>query len=638
MIQLQAASLQVGTKILFQNANLALHAGWHVGIVGQNGAGKSSLFELLLGHLGVESGQCSLPKDWRIAHMSQELPNVDKTALEFVLDGDQELRLLQEEITLCIQNNSDARLAQLHMKLENIDGYRAQSRAAKILDGLGFLPAQLNLPLTTFSGGWRVRLNLAHTLMCRSDLLLLDEPTNHLDLDAILWFEQWLKNYPGTLLLISHDREFLDQTIEHIIHFDQQQLIYYRGNYSAFELARAERLAQQQSQYEKQQQEIAHIQSFITRFKAKASKAKQAQSRVKSLERLERIAQAHVESPFSFRFFSPDKLSDPLFKLTKGELGYADKTLLKNVELQLKPGDRIGILGPNGAGKSTLIKTIANALPLIKGERWYAPACKIGYFAQHQLEQLDLEATPLQLMIRQAPQSSELTLRNYLGSFGFQGNDTGKKIALFSGGEKSRLGLALLIWQKPNLLLLDEPTNHLDLEMRHALTMALQDFEGAVVLISHDRHLLRCTTDNLYLVTAGSVSPFDGSLEHYSEWLADYRQQQSSVTDSIQNPDDVASRNKKEDRKKAAQQRQQHKPLRDQLKKLEITLEKLSMEKNQLENQLTDTTLYEEANKEKLKRLLMQQENARKQLEENEMLWLQLSEELDVLQNGSEDS
>lgn len=637
MIQLQAASLQAGTKILFQNANLALHAGWHVGIVGQNGAGKSSLFSLLLGHLSVESGQCSLPKDWRIAHMSQELPNSDKTALEFVLDGDQELRLLQEEISLCIHNNSDARLAQLHMRLENIDGYRAKSRAAKILDGLGFLPTQFDLPLTTFSGGWRVRLNLAHTLMCRSDLLLLDEPTNHLDLDAILWFEQWLKNYPGTLLLISHDREFLDQTIEHIIHFDQQQLIYYRGNYSAFELARAERLAQQQSQYEKQQQEIAHIQSFITRFKAKASKAKQAQSRVKSLERLERIAQAHVESPFSFRFFSPDKLSDPLFKLKKGELGYADKPLLKNVELQIKPSDRVGILGPNGAGKSTLIKTIANTLPLIKGERWYAPACKVGYFAQHQLEQLDLNATPLQLMIRQAPQSSELTLRNYLGSFGFQGKETEKKIALFSGGEKSRLGLALLIWQKPNLLLLDEPTNHLDLEMRHALTMALQDFEGAVVLISHDRHLLRCTTDNLYLVTAGEVKPFDGSLENYSEWLADYRQQQSLDTRTEQNFNEITSRNKKEDRKKAAQQRQQHKPLRDQLKKLEITLEKLSTEKKQLENQLADIALYEEANKEKLKRLLMEQENARKQLEENEMRWLQLSEELDILQRSSED-
>ncbi|MBL4607368.1 MAG: ATP-binding cassette domain-containing protein, partial [Pseudomonadales bacterium] len=528
MIQLQSATLQRGSKTLFKNADIALHHGWHVGIIGQNGSGKSSLFELFRGNFSVESGECYLPKDWRIAHMSQELSAQETPALEFVINGDHELRKIQANIAECEKQNDETELAKLLLDLENIDGYRAESRAAKILDGLGFSQQELEQPVSAFSGGWRVRLNLAQTLMCRSDLLLLDEPTNHLDLDAILWFEQWLKNYDGTLLLISHDREFLDQTIGHILHLDQQQITYYRGNYSAFEVASTERLAQQQSMYNKQQAEIAHIQSFIDRFKAKASKAKQAQGRIKALERLEKIAPAHIGSPFTFHFKKPDKLSDPLLKLEEGCLGYNKTPLIKNVSLQLKPGDRIGILGPNGAGKSTLIKTLAGEIPLISGETWHSAACKIGYFAQHQLEHLDLEASPLQLMTRMAPSTPEPSLRSYLGSFGFHGEDVEKMVSLFSGGEKSRLGLALMIWQKPNVLLLDEPTNHLDLEMRHALTMALQDFDGAVVLISHDRHLINCATDSLFLAADGEINPFDGGLEEYGEWLSSHRKQLSN--------------------------------------------------------------------------------------------------------------
>jgi ATP-binding cassette subfamily F protein 3 len=637
MIQLQSATLQRGNKILFENASIALHHGWHVGIIGQNGAGKSSLFELLKGQFSVESGECKLPKDWRIAHMSQELSAQATPALEFVINGDTELRKIQADIAESELRNDETGLARLHIQLENIDGYRAESRAAKILHGLGFSQQQLSHPVSAFSGGWRVRLNLAQTLMCRSDLLLLDEPTNHLDLDAILWFEQWLKSYEGTLLLISHDREFLDQTIAHIIHLDQQQLTYYRGNYSAFEVARSERLSQQQSLYNKQQAEIAHIQSFIDRFKAKASKAKQAQGRIKALERLEKIAPAHIGSPFSFEFKQPDKLSDPLLKLEDGCLGYQQTTLIKNVNLQLKPGDRIGILGPNGAGKSTLIKTLAGDLPLISGETWQAAACKIGYFAQHQLEQLDLEASPLQLMTRLAPRTAELSLRNYLGSFGFHGDEVDKTASLFSGGEKSRLGLALMIWQKPNVLLLDEPTNHLDLEMRHALTMALQDFEGAVVLISHDRHLIKCATDVLFLAAEGEIKPFDGSLEQYSEWLSEHRKQianNEGEQDSKENQS--LTRNKKDDRKKAAERRQRLKPLRDQQKKAELAMERLTSEKDKLDKLLADNQLYEEKFKEKLIDLLAQQSTTQKQLEQAELDWMDASEQLDSLEQSED--
>ena len=628
MIQLQSASLHRGTKILFQNVDLTIHHGWHVGIVGHNGTGKSSLFSLIQGQITVDSGHYSIPRDLRIAHMSQELDALPTPALEYVIDGDHELRQIQSEIEQCERKQDQSRLAQLHTQLDNIDGYRAESRAAKILDGLGFSQEQLSHPVAQFSGGWRVRLNLAHTLMCRSDLLLLDEPTNHLDLDAILWFEQWLKTYQGTLLLISHDREFLDETIEHIVHLEQQQIFQYRGNYSAFEITRTERQAQQQASYEKQQIEIAHIQSFITRFKAKASKAKQAQGRIKALDRLEKIAPAYAESPFHFEFKKPEKIPDPLFKLIDADLGYKD-ALLKNVNIQLKPGSRIGILGPNGAGKSTLIKTIADTLPLISGETWFAAHCKIGYFAQHQLEHLDLESNPLQLLTRQAPRTSEAELRAYLGSFGFQGDDIKKQVALFSGGEKSRLGLALLIWEKPNLLLLDEPTNHLDLEMRHALTMALQGFEGAMILVSHDRHLLRCTTEELYLTADGKVSPFDGTLEEYSIWLSQHRQQQGSSKELSATPSSAA--NKKDERRKTAQQREQLKPLRNRLKKLETQLEQLSRQTANYEAQLSDNSLYEETNKAKLKTLLHDQEQARKQLEQIESEWMQVSEELEAL-------
>lgn len=643
MIQLQAISLRRGGHQLLNNSNLTIHPGWHMAIVGNNGCGKSSLFALLTQQLSQDEGEFNIPGTWVIAHMEQEVTALSRPAIEYVLDGDKALRKIQTELAEIelshqqgtMTKHASEKLAHLHHEMELAEGYTAKARAGKMLSGLGFAPADLIRPVSDFSGGWRMRLNLAHTLMCRSDLLLLDEPTNHLDLDALLWLEKWLKTYPGTLVLISHDREFLDATVGHIVHIENSTLNYYRGNYSAFEVQRTEQMAQQQSAYEKQQREIAHIQSFITRFKAKASKARQAQSRVKALEKLETIAAAHIDSPFNFSFRSPEKLPNPLLKLSKATLGYDSNPILSKVNLTLEPGSRLGILGPNGAGKSTLIKSLAQKIALLQGECQSSPHLKSGYFAQHQLEHLDINASALQHLARIAEKETETTLRTFLGSFGFHNDKVTETITNFSGGEKARLALALIVWQKPNLLLLDEPTNHLDIDMRHALAMALQSFEGAVILVSHDRHLIRCATEELCLVAEGKVQTFSGSLDDYEKWLMDFRKQQDQPsTDKPQSTDaETSKNNRKEERKNSAEQRKLLRPIAIKLQKLETNMEQLSSQQTKLNAQLADSRIYDNENKAELRNLLQTQTELKQAFDACEHEWMILSEELESLES-----
>lgn len=621
MIKLSQLSLRRGPRLLFENTNLLLHPGQRVGLTGANGTGKSSLFAMIRGQLHADQGDLSFPSAWVIAHVAQETPAVDTPALDYVLQGDAELsRLLTALVDAETKDDGHAQ-TQLHDSLALIDGYTGRSRAAKLLHGLGFSPEQQYQPVRSFSGGWRMRLNLAQALMCRSDLLLLDEPTNHLDLEAVYWLEEWLRQYPGTLLVISHDREFLDRVVNQIAHIEQQAIKLYSGNYSDFEQARAEHLANQQAAHVKQQREIAHIRSFVTRFKAKATKAKQAQSRVKALERMEKIAPAHVDSPFHFRFFEPRRLATPILSLDKASVGYGDTPLLENIKLSLNAGDRIALLGPNGAGKSTLIKLIAGALTPLAGKRREGKEIEIGYFAQHQLEQLRPEDSPLQHIQRLDREANEQELRNFLGGFGFHGDNALQKVAPFSGGEKARLVLALLVYQRPALLLLDEPTNHLDLEMRLALTMALQEFEGALVVVSHDRYFLRNVSDELWLVAEGKADVFNGDLE-------DYR----LLRLTKDNGDDDKSAGistKKADRQAAAQHRQKLQPLRKQQQAAEKVMDKLHQQLQELETALADTTLYEASNKDRLKDLIQQQGELKAQLEQTELDWLDASEQLE---------
>jgi len=626
MLKFTQLSLRRGPRELLQDVNLTIHHGQRVGITGSNGVGKSSLFALILGSLHADAGDVFLPKNLITAHVAQETPALDTTAIEYVLDGDAQLRQLEKEIKEAEENEQGEALAHLYSEMEAIDGYTANSRAATLLNGLGFSTEQETAAVKQFSGGWRMRLNLAQALMCRSDILLLDEPTNHLDLDAVIWLETWLKSYKGTLLLISHDRDFLDNVASHIAHIENQTITLYSGNYSAFEIRRAEFLATQQSAFEKQQREVQHMQKFVERFKAKATKAKQAQSRVKALERMELIAPAHVDSPFNFSFRQADKMPDPLVTLIDAAIGYSKIPLLSKVKLTIHPGDRIGLLGHNGAGKSTLIKLLSGELKTLSGEYISAKELNIGYFAQHQLEQLDFEASPLLHLQRLDPKATESDLRKYLGGFAFNNDMAIEPVAPLSGGEKARLVLALLVYQKPNLLLLDEPTNHLDLEMRHALTVAMQEFEGAMIIVSHDRHLLRTVTDNLLLVAHGRVAEFDGSLEDYRSWLS---QQAKSVTATLTEEKSSDGLNKKQLRQNAAEKRRQLKPLQNKLKKLEKQMEELSFSKESLEQQLSDNNIYNENNKDKLKKLLEEQGQVDNNLQQVELDWLEVSEELE---------
>ena len=632
MIQFKQLTFSRAGKALVEDASFQLHPGHRVGLTGANGAGKSTLFALLLGELVADAGDLLIPAHWVIAHVAQETPALSQSALDYTLDGDEELRTLQSHLARAHSaddhDNSDPLLvAEWHQRLADIDGYSAESRASTLLAGLGFSQAQLSQAVSDFSGGWRMRLNLARALMCRSDLLLLDEPTNHLDIEAVIWLESWLNAYQGTLLLISHDREFLDNTVNHILHIEQRRLDLYRGGYSDFERQRAEKLALQQASYHKQQQQVAHLQKYIDRFRAQATKARQAQSRIKALERMERISAAHVDSPFSFGFRELGSAPDPLLVLNQAKLGYHDKVLVSFAHLAIRPGERIGLLGKNGAGKSTLIKTLAQSETLLAGERIEGKDLRIGYFAQHQLEQLIATDSPLQHLQRLDSTAREQELLDFLGSFDFRGEMAKTACGPFSGGEKSRLALAMLIWKRPNLILLDEPTNHLDIEMRHALSLALQAYEGGMVMVSHDRTLLATCCEKFLLVADGKAEVFDGDLEDYKQHLQ-IQGQTSVASDSTSSPKQNSYHQQKADRQARLSERR---PLVKMLASLETQLAKLETDKNLLESQLADSDIYNVEQKATLQKVLMAQAENKKQLEIIEIQWLECQEKLEAL-------
>ncbi|MDP2026894.1 ribosomal protection-like ABC-F family protein [Sulfuriferula sp.] len=629
MISLRQLTLTRAAKILIENASVQIHPGQKVGLTGANGTGKSSLFALLLGELHAEAGNLTMPPDWVIAHVAQETPALDQAALEFALDGDKQLRQVEHDLAAADAAHDGHRVGELHGRLGEIDGYSARARAAELLHGLGFSDTDFAKPVAAFSGGWRVRLNLAQALMSRSDLLLLDEPTNHLDLDAVIWLEGWLKTYPGTLLLISHDRDFLDAVTSHILHIEQRALKLYTGSYSDFERQRAAQLAVQQSMFEKQQRERAHLESFVERFRAKATKARQAQSRIKALARMEDVSAAHVDSPFTFRFRDPLDAPDPLLDVRKVAIGYGAQPILHNVELTIRPGERIGLLGRNGAGKSTLIKLLAGEIQPIAGSRSAGKGLAIGYFAQHQLEQLRPDESPLQHMLRLAPTTREQELRDFLGTFDFRGDAAMAPCGPFSGGEKSRLALALLIWQRPNLLLLDEPTNHLDMEMRHALNLALQEFDGGVVLVSHERSLLRTTCDRFVLVADGAAREFDGDLDDYRDWLNQSRIEQASAEARPEKAE------RREQRASSQLERQallaKRRPLAKELEQLDKKLAAWHTEKALLDARAGDATLYEPGQRAVLQDLLKRQGELAQLIETGEERWLALHDLLEQL-------
>jgi ATP-binding cassette subfamily F protein 3 len=630
LIQFKQLTLVRGVKILVQGASMQLHPGHKVGLTGANGAGKSSLFSLLRGEMQPESGVLEIPSAWVIAHVAQETPALAMPAIEFVLDGDAELREVEAALLAAETQHQGELIAELHNRLTDIEGYSAKARAAELLSGLGFSQAALQQPVSTFSGGWRVRLNLARALMCRSDLLLLDEPTNHLDLDAVIWLESWLQSYRGTLLLISHDRDFLDAIVNHIAHIEQQTLTLYKGGYSDFERQRAEKLALQQAMFEKQQRKVAHLHSYIDRFRVQATKARQAQSRIKALERMEMISAAHVDSQFSFEFRPLIAAPDPLLVLDDMQVGYNNVALIKDIELAIRPGERIGLLGRNGAGKTTLIKLLARELQPLGGKRVEGKDLNIGYFAQHQLEQLRPDESPLQHMMKLDPLTREQEHLNYLGGFDFKGDMARAPCANFSGGEKSRLALALLIWTQPNLLLLDEPTNHLDLEMRHALTLALQDYEGGVILVSHDRALLRATCDQFVLVADGQAKDFDGDLEDYSQWLNEQRLKEKQEAQPVLN-----GKSGKNDRAQNKAERQariaERRPLIKELEQLELHIAKWQSDKKIYDERLNDGALYTANDKSELQDILKKQAELNQKIETAEERWLTLHEQLEAI-------
>jgi ATP-binding cassette subfamily F protein 3 len=630
LIQFKQLTLVRGLKVLIQAASLQLHPGHKVGLTGANGAGKSSLFALLRGEMQLEAGDLEMPATWVIAHVAQETPALAMPAIEFVLDGDAELRQVETALVAAEANHQGELIAELHHRLMDIDGYSAKARAAELLSGLGFSQVNLQQAVSTFSGGWRVRLNLARALMCRSDLLLLDEPTNHLDLDAVIWLEGWLQSYRGTLLLISHDRDFLDAIVNHIAHIEQQTLTLYRGGYSDFERQRAEKLALQQAMFEKQQRKVAHLHSYIDRFRVQATKARQAQSRIKALERMEMISAAHVDSQFNFEFRAPIAAPDPLLVLDDMSVGYQSVALMKNIALAIRPGERIGLLGRNGAGKTTLIKLLANELKPLSGKRVEGKDLNIGYFAQHQLEQLRPDESPLQHMLKLDPLTREQEHLNFLGGFDFKGEMARSPCANFSGGEKSRLALALLIWTRPNLLLLDEPTNHLDLEMRHALTLALQDYQGGVILVSHDRALLRATCDEFILVANGKAEPFESDLEGYSQWLNEQRLKDKQLAQIM--VEEKPSKNERALNKAERQARiAERRPLVKEVEQLELNIAKWQVDKKQCDDRLNDSELYIATDKTELQQLLKTQADLTSQIDVAEERWLVLHELLEAL-------
>ncbi|MFY2817837.1 ABC-F family ATP-binding cassette domain-containing protein [Achromobacter xylosoxidans] len=642
MIRASGLTLRRGTKVLLDDAEFVVHPGERVGIVGKNGAGKSSLFALLTGALDLDAGNLALPAGWRIASVEQELHADDRPAREFVIDGDTPLRALQArraELT----DDQGTQIAEVEAALVEAGAWSAASRAEQLLAGLGFKPAEWTQPVASFSGGWRMRLALARALMAPSELLLLDEPTNHLDLDAMLWLEKWLAAYPGTVMLISHDTEFLDAVAKSILHFDHAKLVRYRGGYGDFLTQRAERLRQTNIAYERQTREAARLQGFIDRFKAKASKAKQAQSRVKALARMQVLAPLHAEAGIDIRIPSPEQVPDPLLTLEHLSAGYTDAAgnevpILRDVTLRVRAGSRVGVLGANGAGKSTLIKTLAEELPVQAGERRASRGLAIGYFHQHQLDMLDVDSTPLAHLARLSPETREQELRNYLGGFGFSGDTVNSKVGPMSGGEKARLALSLIVWQKPNLLLLDEPSNHLDVETREALAAALAEFGGSMLLVSHDRHLLRTTVDSFWIVADGAVREFDGDLEDYRDWLAarNAGERAEAARENAENGEAVVDR--KAQRRAEAEQRQRlsalRKPLEAKLAKVEAEMEKLRAKLQALDAVIADPDLYSDARRAKRQKVMAEHGEHGKRMETLEEQWLELQGSLEEIEQG----
>ena len=630
MIVLTNITLQRGRENLLEKTSLTIYESRKVALIGRNGCGKSSLFELLLGKITPEEGDVAIPSGCRIAHMAQEVTDSQRTALDYVLDGHTQFRATQAAIDEAEKTNDHQRLSKNYETMEVIGGFQLEHQAAQLLHGLGFANEELSNVVTAFSGGWRIRLNLAQALMSPSDVLLLDEPTNHLDLDTTFWLEQWLKRYPGTLIIISHDRDFIDNVAKEIVHIETKKLHLYKGNYSGFERQRSEKLALQQANFDKQQRQIKHIQSFITRFKAKASKARQAQSRIKQLSNMEMVASVQIDSPFKFEFADNEKMSNPLITLRGIELGYGQEKVLDDIGLNLHPGARIGLLGVNGAGKSTLIKGITGDLAPFSGEIVKGEHCYIGYFAQHQLEALDLTSSAVTHIQRISPQASEQQIRNFLGGFDFHGDKAMEPIAPFSGGEKARLALAIIVWQKPNVLLLDEPTNHLDLDMRSALTLALQGFTGALIVVSHDRHLLRHSVDEYLLIHQGKVNPFDGTLEDYHRWIS--KGELKAGADIPQKPpsDSATKTNKKQQRRQTADIRKVQAPIKNRIKRIEQKIEQTQKRLKLVETDLGDDSIYKPEKKSRLEDLIFEQTDLRTQIESLEENWLLLNEQLET--------
>ena len=634
MIEIKNLTLQRGLKVLLDQAALSLAPGRRVGLIGKNGSGKSSLFALLKGEITADKGDVSIPKHWKTAAVAQETPALDISALDYVLQGDGELQLFQTALHEAEAKNDGMKQAEYHAKLEEIDAYSAPARAAKLLSGLGFSQEEHGRPVKSFSGGWRMRLNLAQALMCRADLLLLDEPTNHLDLETVLWLENHLSGLPCTQIIISHDRDFLNATTTQTVELSDQKLTLYGGNYDFYQAERARRLAQQQAAYLKQQAQIKHLQSFIDRFKAKATKAVQAQSRMKALDKLERIAPAHFDSGFSFEFDSPAHLPNPLLQLDKADLGYGGEPVLHGIDLSLESGARYGLLGVNGSGKSTFIKTLAGELNVLSGRIVRSDKLNIGYFAQHQLDTLRPDQSPLWHIQKLSPDVREQEIRNFLGSFNFVGDAALQKTEPFSGGEKARLALAMIVWQKPNLLLLDEPTNHLDLDMRHALTLALQSFQGALIVVSHDRSLLEATTDSFLLIEQGRLKTFDGDLEDYRRYRL--AQENAAAAPAVSSQ----SQNRKDAKRVEAQIRQEKarlgKPLQQKISQAEKEIAALSEIQTACEAFLAQEDAYSDANKTKLQQTLAQLAETKVKLEKQEENWLAWQEELEQINHAVE--
>jgi len=638
MLRISGLTLSRGAKKLLDGANLALPVGHRAGVIGANGCGKSSLFAAIRGELAPDAGAIDIPPKWTLAHVEQETPAVSSAAIEYVIDGDRALREVERALAAANGDHrpshaeADAqgrRLAELHHAFESLGGYGARARAATLLAGLGIPEDRQTDAVASFSGGFRMRLNLARALMCPSDLLLLDEPTNHLDLDAVLWLEDWLARYPGTLLLITHDRDFLDAVVRTIVHFDERRLRVYSGNYSQFETERAQALAQQQAAYSKQQRQIAHLQTFVDRFRAKATKAKQVQSRIKAIERMEAIAAAHVDSPFEFAFAPAGVSARQLVRLDHAALGYGATPVLADVEWSLLAGARIGLLGPNGAGKSTLLKTIAGVLPPMAGDRFAHQNLRIGYFAQHQVEALRVDNSPLEHVQRIEPATREQTLRDYLGGFDIRGDMVTSPVAQLSGGEKARLTLALIVRERPNLLLLDEPTNHLDIDMREALTEALQDYDGALIVVAHDRHLLRATADELWIVADGRVAPFDGDLDDYADWVQKRQRRVQAGARETTRPAEERRAQKRAEADARARRSSARKPLLARQAALEQQLETLNAEKRKLDAWLAASEAYADDARDTLKASLARQGELTWELARLEAEWLELAEALE---------